>query len=152
MLFRSCFHCGKKGHQAKFCRIRNRGNDPNNDKVKEQTCYNCGKKGHSAKFCRNKASDDREHAVRMVRTYRITPDKESSGIEEGSEREEEKNTDWADAIEDSEGKNTDWAHAVEEQDENWPAVDSIPLTDEKAERTRIWVEKKRSSRVNCYSS
>lgn len=146
-----CFHCGRKGHQARFCRIRNRGNDPNHDdKVKkEQTCYNCGKKGHLARFCRNKASDDREHAVRMVRTYRISPDKESSGIEGGSGRDEKQNTDWANAIDDNEQEDTDWAHAVDDQDVDWPVMDKTPSTDEKERRTQAWIERTRSSRINA---
>ena len=146
-----CFHCGKKGHQAKFCRIRKRGNDQNFDERtrKEQTCYNCGKGGHLARVCRNKKNDEQEHAIRMVRTYRISPDREFSGIEEDLERDERQSTEWASAVDDNEQKDTDWTHATEEQDENWPVMDSTPLTDEKAERTRIWVEKRRSSRINA---
>ena len=43
-----CFNCGKKGHQAKFCRNRKEGHDQeHSEKAKrEQTCFNCGKKGH----------------------------------------------------------------------------------------------------------
>lgn len=146
-----CFHCGKKGHQARFCRNRNKGNDQSyvGRQRKGQTCFNCGKEGHLARSCHNRASEEREHAVRMVKTYRLSPDKESSNAMGSSDRDEEESTDWADAIEDNEKEDTDWAHAVEEQDENWPAVDSTPLSDEKAERTRIWVEKRRSSRVNA---
>ena len=127
-----CFHCGKKGHQARFCRDRKGGNDQNRDDKTKQGCYNCGKKGHQARFCRNRVNDEREHAVRMVRSYRVSPDIGPSGIEEGSERE-----------------NTSWASAIDDEDKNWPVMDEAPLTDEKAMRTRVWVEKRRSSRNNA---
>ena len=134
---RLCFHCGKSGHQAKFCRNRKGGNDQyrNDGTRREQACHSCGKKGHQAKFCRNKSNDEREHAVRMVRSYRISPEVGPSGMKEGSEREEKETTSWASAIED--------------EDENWPVMDETPLTDEKAERTRIWVERRRCSRINA---
>ena len=132
-----CFHCGKKGHQARFCRNRKRGNDQNRDggTRKEQGCYICGKQGHQARFCRNKMSDEQEHAVRMVRSYRDTPEIGSSSEEEESEREE--------------NVNTSWASAIDDENENWPVMDKTPLTDEKEMRTRVWVERRLSSRINA---
>ena len=132
-----CFHCGKKGHQAKFCRNRKGGNDQGrNDGMKrDQICYNCGKKGHMARVCRNKSNDEQEHAVRMVRSYRVSPDIGPSGIKEEPDREEK--------------EVTDWSSATSDEDENWPVMEKMPLTDEKEERTRAWVEKRRCSGINA---
>ena len=134
---RLCFHCGKGGHLARFCRNRKEGNDQNRDERarKEQTCYNCGKRGHLARFCRNKPNDEQARTVRMVRSYRISPDVGSSEEGKDSDRDEDENTSWADAI--------------DKEDENWPVVDEVPLTDEKEKRTRVWIEGARSSRINA---
>ena len=73
--------------------------------------------------------------MRMLRSYRISPEVEPSEKEEGSDREERENTSWASAIDD--------------EIENWPVMDKTPLTDEKEMRTRVWVERRRSSQINA---
>jgi hypothetical protein len=46
----ACFACGKKGHRANKCPIREM-KEIKNEKRNNKSCIHCGKRGHLAKDC-----------------------------------------------------------------------------------------------------